>query len=100
MGVVLDVQVKAPICEADLEPCLKSLEEKLAAAKEMQANKAARVEARRQEIQKEIDAIDARIAGQMMNGNNSDKRESAGDSGEESGAARSGEDDTKEEGEA
>ncbi|PHJ21206.1 brf1p family coiled coil protein [Cystoisospora suis] len=81
--------VKAPVCEADLEPCLKTLEEKLAAAKEMQASKAARVEARRQEIQKEIDAIDARIAGQMMNGN--DKRESGGDSGEEN-AARSGED--------
>ncbi|KFH17322.1 Brf1p family coiled coil protein, partial [Toxoplasma gondii MAS] len=55
--------VAAPVCEGDLEPCMKTLEEKLAAAKELQATKAARVEARRQELQRELEAIDARVAG-------------------------------------
>ncbi|CBZ53456.1 conserved hypothetical protein [Neospora caninum Liverpool] len=71
--------VAAPVCEADLEPCMKVLEEKLAAAKELQATKAARVEARRQELQKELDAIDARIAGRT------EKRE-AGSEGEDGAA--------------
>ncbi|PFH38569.1 Brf1p family coiled coil protein [Besnoitia besnoiti] len=68
--------VAAPVFEADLEPCMKLLEEKLDAAKALQATKAARVEARRQEIQKELDAIDAR-ANAGLNG--AEKREEGED---------------------
>ncbi|KEP63669.1 UNVERIFIED_CONTAM: Brf1p family coiled coil protein [Hammondia hammondi] len=69
--------VAAPVCEGDLEPCMKILEEKLAAAKELQATKAARVEARRQELQKELEAIDARVAGV------SEKREAGSEDAED-----------------